>query len=177
MHSLHGDGFVIRPFEPGDINQFVAAVLESGSTLEPTMPWWKSDYSAKEAGDFFDSCAQAIEAGTAYDVGIFGKDGCSLIGGISVNRIDPDYRIGNVGYWVRESMQNRGLCTEATEAITEFGLGTLGLVRLEIVIMADNLASRRVAEKIGAKLECIAENRIMHKGVALPAAVYSVVSG
>jgi len=177
MTPLHTDEFVIRPFEPGDASQFVAAVQESGTTLGPTMPWWKPDYSVKEASEFFASCAEAIKAGKAYDVGIFQPDGSSFIGGISVNRIDPDYRIGNVGYWVRESMQNRGLCTKAAEAIIEFGLNTLGLVRLEIVIMADNAASRRVAEKVGATLECIAKNRIMHKGVPLPAAVYSVARG
>ncbi len=141
------------------------------------MPWWKPDYSAEEAIEFFTSCAEAIEAEKAYDVGIFQPDGSTFIGGISVNRIDHDYRIGNIGYWVRESMQNRGICTRATEAIIKFGLDTLGLVRLEIVIMANNSASRRVAEKVGATLECVAKNRIMHKGVPLPAAVYSVVRG
>jgi len=177
MTPLRTDDFVIRPFEPGDANEFVAAVQESGATLDPTMPWWRPDYSTDDASEFFASCSEGIKTGKAYDVGIFLPDGNSFIGGISVNRIDPDYRIGNIGYWVRESMQNRGLCTKATEAIIQFGLSTLGLVRLEIVIMADNSASRRVAEKVGAKLECIAQNRIMHKGAPLSAAVYSVVRG
>lgn len=177
MTPLHNDDCLIRPFEARDVSQFVAAVHETGTTLEPTMPWWKPDYSANDASKFFASCAEGITAQKAYDVGIFQPDGSTFIGGISVNRIDPDYRIGYVGYWVRESMQNRGLCTMATEAIIEFGLNTLGLVRLEIVVMADNSSSRRVAEKVGATLECIAKNRIMHKGVPLPAAVYSVVRG
>ncbi len=176
MEKISGEGFVLRPFRSADAEQFVTAVLESAVTLDASMPWWKADYSEKDALEFFDSCAQAIESGSAYDAGIFQPDGVSLIGGVAINRIDPDYKIGNVGYWVRESMQNHGICTLAASAIADFGFETLCLVRLEIVILEGNAASRRVAEKVGGKLECIAENRIIHKGQAMPAAVYSLVS-
>jgi RimJ/RimL family protein N-acetyltransferase len=38
-----------------------------------------------------------------------------------------------------------------------------------------NAASRRVAEKLGARLECIARNRLMGWGRPHDAAVYSLV--
>ncbi len=42
--------------------------------------------------------------------------------------------------------------------------------------MVDNTASRRVAEKLGATLECIARNRLMAWGRPHDAAVYSLTT-
>jgi len=83
--------------------------------------------------------------------------------------------IGSIGYWVRESSQNQGIASSAVELIKNFGFNTLGLTRLEIVILEDHKISRRVAEKSGAIFECIAKNRLVHNGQARAAAVYSFV--
>ena len=64
---------------------------------------------------------------------------------------------------------------QAVELIKDFGFNVLSLTRLEIVVLTENKISRRIAEKAGAKFECIAENRLIHNGEAMPAAVYSLV--
>lgn len=175
VEPLSTKGIVLRPFDDSDIPSFVEAVRESDATVGAWLPWWKADYSEEDARSWFSVCRKGIEDKSSYDIGIFLADGGLLMGGISLNRLDMENRIGSLGYWVRESGQNRGLCTRAVLRIKEFGFGELDLVRLEIVALADNIASRRVAEKCGATLECIAQNRLLHQGKPAPAAIYSFI--
>ena len=63
------------------------------------------------------------------------------IEGIEIGyRLDPDY-------W------SRGLATEAAQAVRDHAFGDLKLQRVISLIHPDNTPSRRVAEKIGMKIE------------------------
>ena len=62
------------------------------------------------------------------------------------NEIEIGYRL-DPNYW------NQGLITEAARAVRDHGFRDLNLPRLISLIHPDNLPSRRVAEKVGMKLE------------------------
>ena len=55
----------------------------------------------------------------------------------------------NLGYWVAERVNGRGLATRAVGELIEVAFGELGLHRLEAGTLVDNLASQRVLEKNG----------------------------
>lgn len=58
-----------------------------------------------------------------------------------------------IAYMIARSHWGRGLATEAAQAIRDHGFDTLGRERLVSIIHRDNLASRRVAEKVGLRPE------------------------
>lgn len=58
-----------------------------------------------------------------------------------------------VGYLFLRKYWDQGLATEAAAACRDYGIQTFGLKRLASLIVAENRASRRVAEKIGLTLE------------------------
>jgi RimJ/RimL family protein N-acetyltransferase len=58
-----------------------------------------------------------------------------------------------VAYLIDRSYWGQGLGTEAAQAIMEYGFNQLNLTRLMCLIDRENLASIRVAEKIGMKFE------------------------
>lgn len=58
-----------------------------------------------------------------------------------------------VAYLIAKDFWGQGLGTEAAQAILEYGFNHLHLSRLICLIDAENLASIRVAEKIGMKYE------------------------
>lgn len=174
VDTLSAENVVLRKFESRDVEQFVEAVRESAESVGSWLPWWNAAYSPDDARSWFQACDDAIVAGSGFDIGIFSKDDGLFIGGIAINRIDSGNRSGALGYWVRDSQQGNGYCSEAVNRIKEFGFNDLALTRLEIVVLTENTASRRVAEKCGAKLECIAENKLLHQGQPTAAAVYSL---
>lgn len=171
------DGLCIRPYVDADIDQFVAAARESVETVGAWMPWCVAEYKPEDAKAWFDQCATSLSARSAYDMGIFAPDGTSLYGGIAVNQINWRWNLGNIGYWVRESCQRRGIALRAVRAIARFGFDYLKLTRLEIVVAIGNTPSRRVAEKIGATFECVARNRLVLNEKPVDATVYSLIPG
>ena len=58
-----------------------------------------------------------------------------------------------IGYRLHPGCWNRGLATEASRAVRNYGLEVLKLDRVISLIHPDNDASRRVAEKNGMTLE------------------------
>jgi RimJ/RimL family protein N-acetyltransferase len=54
-----------------------------------------------------------------------------------------------IGWHVSKSFWNRGIATEAARAVRDLARMSFGLERLTALVHPDNLASRRVAEKLG----------------------------
>ncbi len=66
--------------------------------------------------------------------------------------IDGRYEV-EVAYMIDKTYWRQGLGAEAAQAILEYGFNQLGLTRLICLIDHDNVASVRVAEKIGMIFE------------------------
>ena len=175
MQPLLSRDLCIRPYRKSDGPEFVAAALESVSTVGTWMGWCHARFTLGDAEAWFGACERNLESKSAYDLGAFSIDGKKLLGGIAINQVNRRQNFGNIGYWVRQSCQRQGIATRAAQTIAEYGFGTLKLTRLEIVAPEQNIPSRRVAEKVGAVFECIARNRVMVHGRPQPAAIYSLV--
>jgi [ribosomal protein S5]-alanine N-acetyltransferase len=78
------------------------------------------------------------------------RESGDLIGdcGLTVQRIDGADEI-EIGYHVQRDLWGQGLATEAARACRDYGFAQLPVERLISIIRPENLASRRVAEKIG----------------------------
>ena len=172
---LAGDGIVVRPHAPPDVAPVYAAVRESMSTVGRWMAWCHPDYSLRDAEDWYARCAVAWATDGDREFGIFDARSGEVLGSIGVNQINRANRFANLGYWVRTTREGRGIATAAARLVARFGFAELALARLEIVILPGNHASRRVAEKIGARFECVARHRLQWRGEARDAAVYAVL--
>jgi RimJ/RimL family protein N-acetyltransferase len=113
---------------------------------------------------------------TDREFGIFDYVSGEVLGCTGINQINQVNRFGNLGYWVRASRTGHGVASTAARLAARFGFARLGLVRLEVVPRTDNLASRRVAEKIGCRFEGVARRRLLYKGVPCDAAMYSLLA-
>jgi len=78
-----------------------------------------------------------------------GKD--DLLGWCGLNYL-PDTDEYEVAYLLKTSARGRGYATEGAQASLEYGFNTVGLKRIIALVHPDNIASRRVAEKIGMTL-------------------------
>lgn len=163
---------VIRPFEPGDADEFVRAAHESIETVGKWMSWCSRSFTQDSTLEWFASCDQDRAAGRAFDMGMFCATTGQLLGGAGINQLSPHHRYGNIGYWVR---QGCGIARQAVTLLRDFGFQQLGLFRLEIVMGVGNTASEAVAIAAGATFECWARNRIILHGQPLDALVYSLV--
>lgn len=61
----------------------------------------------------------------------------------------PCHGRAEVSYALNRAFWNQGLMTEAMKAVLAFGFDRMDLNRVEAVVHPDNVASRRVVEKVG----------------------------
>jgi len=83
-----------------------------------------------------------------------------LIGSIGM-RVNQ-FATGHIGYWCAKEARGRGLTSRALRLVARFGLEELGLGRLELITDPDNLASQRVAEKVGFTREAVLRSHLLH---------------
>ena len=165
----------IRPYEIEDAENIYAVAREALD--HPSgywMPWCHSGFDLEEARTWIAKQMASRNEGTAFPFAIIDASG-AFLGEVTINQIHPVHRFGNVGYWVRPSASGRGVASEATSQLIRFAEEKTQLVRLELVVPAENRASLRVANKLGARREGIQAKRLIHKGKAVDAVMFSVV--
>jgi ribosomal-protein-alanine N-acetyltransferase len=75
-----------------------------------------------------------------------------LIGDCALELMEVDGgTIAELGYDFRSDCWNQGYATEAACAVRDYAFGALGLPKLMSLVRAGNLASARVAEKVGMR--------------------------
>jgi ribosomal-protein-serine acetyltransferase len=165
----------LRPLERADQDALYEAVRESIPELSRWLPWCHPGYAPAEAIAHIERSIQWWSDRSQCTFVILDATDGTYAGGIGLNHFDAQHRYANLGYWVRTARTKRGLASHAVRLAARFAFEQLGMVRVEIAAEPDNVASRRVAEKAGATLEGIARNRILTRGRAVPAALYSLI--
>ncbi len=96
---------------------------------------------------------------------------------ITIDDDDREHGIGSIGYTVGEAFRGRGYATAAVAAVLPiaFDPEQLALERLEILAAVDNLASRRVAEHNGFRLEGILRGLLVINGARVDHALYALL--
>lgn len=82
---------------------------------------------------------------------IFAND--KLCGAIRLNKIEPGNRKASIGYYIGEHFQGQGLATSSVRAVLGYCFDRLGFNRIELQCTANNMASQKVAKRLGFKWE------------------------
>ena len=98
-----------------------------------------------------------------------------LIGSISVERKDEGGKsIGEIGYMILTPFWSQGIGTEAVRQICGIAFRELALERIIGEVFPENLASARVLEKNGFRLEETKVGAIVKGGKAMDVRVYGL---
>jgi [ribosomal protein S5]-alanine N-acetyltransferase len=97
-----------------------------------------------------------------------------VIGGIGIS-VQPDVYRKNaeLGYWLAEPCWGRGVISKAIPMIVDEAFKTLDINRIFAKPFHTNLASHRVLEKSGFKLETILEKTVFKNGEYLDEYIYA----
>ena len=86
-----------------------------------------------------------------------------LVGSIDLHNIDKDNYKAEIGYWLAQQENGKGLISRAVKLIEKAAF-ELGFHRIELEIQKDNLPSIRVAENNNYKLEGIHKDALYKYG-------------
>ena len=98
---------------------------------------------------------------------------------IRVDDGPPGQRSGEFGFWTAPEARGRGLMTEAAGLVVGFGLDPegLGLARAVWRAAVGNWASRRVAWKLGVRVEGQVRGMLVHRGALVDGWIGTLLPG
>lgn len=157
---------VLRPFKRRDADTLAEAIQVSLSDLMQWLPWAHRKYSRGDAIAFIRESMSAWKEGRAFDFTIRRPDDLSRhVGNISVWPTTRGATVGEIGYWVRSDETGRGVCTKAAVRVMETAFDELRFHKVVLRIAVGNVASERVAEKLGFTQEGMLREELRVGGV------------
>ena len=114
--------------------------------LRQWLPFVDRMQTVEFAENFVKGTMQRNKDGNEFAFVIIEND--KVIGRIGVYKIDGQNKIGEIGYWLAENLQGKGIITKSSKALIDFCFSDLQLNRIEIKCGTENFKSKTIPEKL-----------------------------
>ena len=84
---------------------------------------------------------------------VLGRETPTLVGSVSLHKMDAENLTASIGYWTHPDFRRRGCASQAVRLASNWGMARLGLKRIELIHAVDNVGSCGVAERAGFEME------------------------
>ena len=142
-----GDGLELRLLELRHAPAYHRLVIRNYGRLY----WLPAEPTLQDAEQRLRAGLSRFAEGTGVDGGIFDRG--VLVGFAGLFDIDPDFKSAEIGYWVDVAEEGRGLAHRAAFALLRYAFDERELHRVALKCAVTNIASTRVAERLGFRLE------------------------
>ena len=141
-----GDGLELRFLEGSDAEELGALI---DSNRERLMEWmsWAEGSTVETTRGFIESGG----SGENLDAIAIYLDGAAI--GVIGARPNPMRGDAEIGYWIAEAHEGRGVVTRACRAVIEHLFSEVGSHRVTIMAAPDNHRSRAIPERLGFRQE------------------------
>jgi RimJ/RimL family protein N-acetyltransferase len=148
--KLRTTRLLLRSFADQDIPAIVR--LARAPEIAATTINIPHPYAEDDARSFLAHSREELRGGRSTNFAVTILQNGELCGAIGLT-IAPAHQRAELGYWIGVPFWRQGFATEAATAVLAFGFETLRLHRIFASHFAENIASRRVLEKIGMRHE------------------------
>lgn len=168
MELRDGD-LLLRPWTEDDVDAMVAGCNDPEvARWIPTIP---HPYTREDAIAFIRG--EVVPEHTAFAMELDRR----VVGGIGMGLNAHEYR-ATMGYWVAASARGHGICTRALRRLTRHALDELSVQRVDLITDPENVASQRVAEKVGFQREGVLRAHLRHPdGRICDSVMFSLLPG
>lgn len=173
MEPFEVRGVRARGWELSDAGALFSAIDSNRAHLQRWMPWVPHTVAADDVAQFIQGSHDRGAAGSGLDLGLF--DGHAIVGGVgaSIGALNSDE--SDVGYWLAESHQGRGIASVATSRLVDWLFVERDMHRITIRAAVGNAPSRALAERLGFAFEGVMREALLLEGARHDAALYSVL--
>lgn len=164
----------LEEVKESDAKLIFEAVEKNRNFLRQWLSFVDKMQSIEFAENFLKTVLQKRRDGIEYGFSIF--ENSDLIGRISIHKIDNQNRIGEIGYWLVESAQGKGIMTKACKAMIAFGFIDLKLNRIEIKCGTENSKSSAIPMKLNFTKEGIIRQSELLNGKFIDLNLFSLLA-
>ena len=151
-HKLTEDT-LLRLLEERHAEELTNLIDRNREHLRAWLPWVDANRTVEDRKNFIRSALKQFAQNKGFVAGIWHED--RLAGVIGYDPIDWENRSTELGYWLGEEYQGKGLVTAACRALVEHAFGELGLNRVVISCATENEKSCTIPERLGFRREGI----------------------
>lgn len=165
----------LRLIEVRDAEELNALVLKNFEHIREWSAWLKDrERPVERTREWIKQNMRRFGGGDGFEMAVWhcGK----MAGQIGYNYFDRDNRKTEIGYWLGESFQGKGLITKACAALINNAFENLNINRVEIRCGTENYKSRGIPERLGFKEEGIARKTEWLHDRFIDLVVYSVLA-
>lgn len=149
-------------------------VKENYDYLYRYSPWLDEGYSLERAKEFAKFSVRQFANREGMAVCIVYKN--EIVGGTGLGNFNWDYKIAEIGYWLAEKHNGKGIVTKCCRKLLDYAFGELGLNRIVLKCVPDNAKSRRIPERLNFTEEGIERQGGFHHGEFVDFVVYSMLA-
>jgi RimJ/RimL family protein N-acetyltransferase len=130
--------------------------------LIPRFTAISADYSMAHALDYVQRVDASLRTQRELPLIIeYGNgDDRKFAGTISFHSISVKNSVGEIGYWMSESMRGKSIATTAVRMLTDYGFATIGFKRVEAMVDIENIASTKLLASAGYQREGLLRKKI-----------------
>lgn len=139
-------------FELRHAEKLNALITQNFEHIREWSPWLKDrERTIERTREFIRRNLKQFAESGGFGICIWYKG--EMAGQIEYNYFDWNNRKTEIGFWLGESFQGKGLITKSCRVLINHAFDELKLNRVEMHCGVENQKSRRIAEKLGFKEE------------------------
>jgi len=159
----------LRELQPADAADIFSAIDAERSYLGRWLPFVQFTRSAEDSQRYVRSVLEAPFREAVFTI----RDCGRFIGLIGFKSTDPLARTTEIGYWLREAWQGRGIVTRAVAALCRMARDELALRSVAIKCATGNGPSNRIPQRLGFTLSHVERRaELLEDGRYVDANVY-----
>jgi ribosomal-protein-serine acetyltransferase len=147
------DGFRLELVRRSHAGEFYGLLDRNRDHVGRWMAWVPEITGPESMLAWIRRCQRQLSAGRGFHLMLL-VDG-DLVGTVGLVEIDWANRATELGYWLGEEAQGRGLMTQACELVIKHVFDDLELHRVQIRCATGNTRSRAIPERLGFREEGI----------------------
>ncbi len=138
----------LRLFQPEHAAPLFELIDANRAYLGRWFPWVESMQGSDDTEAFIHRSLEKFGRADGFEAGIWHRG--ELVGVVGLHRIDRETGATEIGYWLAEAAQGRGLMTRAVAAAIDAVLETIPrLERVVIKAWAENERSQAIPRRLG----------------------------
>ena len=138
------EGVELRLPEDRHSLELFQLIEDNRARLEQWMDWAHTTRSLEDTLAFIQKARSDFRRPDAYHLLIFCED---RISGVCSFILIND-NVGEIGYWISEAQQGKGIITDICREFVRFGFGHAGLTRIQIRCAVGNTRSSAVPRRL-----------------------------
>lgn len=147
------DDIELRIYEERHAQEVAEVIDQNRAYLRQWLPWVDDSRTVEDSRVFIRSALRQFADNEGFQLGIWYRG--KFAGGIGYHPINWANRKVEIGYWLAEPMQGKGIMTKACQTLIAYAFDELGLNKVEIHCATGNIRSCAIPKRLGFTQEGI----------------------